>query len=240
MECRLLYSSAAAEHRLESFVLGRSEWCISRQRTWGVPIPALHCKATGDSILDADSLDHIIGVLERKGVDHWWSGPVDEFISPTLAPKYPAGTLIKGTDTMDVWFDSGTSWTLLSSLKLRGKENVAADVCLEGTDQHRGWFQSLLLTMAGAKDLEDTPSAPYKDVLTHGFVLDEKGKKMSKSLGNVISPTTIVLGGKVYIITRVLPQNTNHQVRIRSSIRHMVQMCYDSGPPLSSMEKMYP
>ncbi|KIY61706.1 isoleucyl-tRNA synthetase [Cylindrobasidium torrendii FP15055 ss-10] len=174
-----------SRNRLESFIRGRTEWCISRQRVWGVPIPALHHKSTDRSILDAQSLSHIIGVLQDKGVDHWWTGPVEDFLPPSLAGEKE--DWVKGTDTMDVWFDSGSSWSLLAP-----REPSRADVCVEGSDQHRGWFQSQLLTSAGVGE----KSAPYGCLITHGMVLDEKGKKMSKSLGNVMSPITVVTGGK--------------------------------------------
>ena len=186
-----------ARTRLESFVRERTEWCISRQRKWGVPILSLHNKVTGEDILTSDSLSYIIDVLDRKGTAHWWEGPVEDFVSSSLAAKHPPDMLTKGTDTMDVWFDSGTSWSLIPSQGVRSKDDTLSDVCLEGSDQHRGWFQSLLLTYIGALDGGAPPRAPYSTVITHGFTLDEKGKKMSKSLGNVISPIAIIEGGKV-------------------------------------------
>lgn len=176
-----------SKRRLQAFVQERSEWCISRQRTWGVPIPALHNLETGDAILTEETLDHILKILEEKGTSYWWEGPVEEFIPNSLSPKYPPGSLIKGTDTMDVWFDSGTSWSMMDQKR--------ADVYLEGSDQHRGWFQSSLLTAIASSEQKDAPEAPFKNLITHGFVLDEKGRKMSKSLGNVISPITVITGG---------------------------------------------
>ncbi|CAE6460788.1 unnamed protein product [Rhizoctonia solani] len=181
----------ASRSRLEAFVRERSEWCISRQRTWGLPIPALYDSVTDEALLTPESLEHIIGVLSEKGVNHWWDGPVEDFIPPS---EHTSGrSWKKGTDTIDVWFDSGSSWSLIRDLELR--DGVYADVCLEGSDQHRGWFQSLLLTAVScAKD--EQPRAPYKTLITHGFILDAKGKKMSKSLGNIISPMNIIYGGK--------------------------------------------
>jgi isoleucyl-tRNA synthetase len=202
-----------AQKRLEAFVRNRSEWCISRQRPWGVPIPALYNNATGEAVMTPDTLEHIIQVLEQHGIDYWWNGPVDDFISPSLKEEYGQVSWTKGDDTMDVWFDSGTSWMgLADSLPPRivngaCTSRTIADVCLEGSDQHRGWFQSLLLTAVGfsaklrgtqinASDDSHTIQ-PYGTIITHGFVLDQEGRKMSKSLGNVISPMTIVEGGKV-------------------------------------------
>lgn len=192
----------SARSRLESFIRERTEWCISRQRVWGSPIPSLHDAQTGEAILSAKSLDHIISVLEKKGVSYWWTGPVEEFLSTDM--KGSGRQFTKGTDTIDVWFDSGSSWTMLETL-FGGPESrwsipdqvPTADVCLEGSDQHRGWFQSLLLTAVGTTDYGRQSAAPFENLVTHGFVLDEGGKKMSKSLGNVISPTTIIAGGEV-------------------------------------------
>lgn len=185
-----------ARNRLESFVESRSEWCISRQRAWGVPIPALHRISTDEVVLDPTTLAHIMDVLEKRGVDYWWHGPVADFVPPSLLQNaIPADAIWrKGTDTMDVWFDSGTSWT---NLPARAKGEPRANVCVEGSDQHRGWFQSQLLTAIGSTHGEPEPVNPYGTLITHGMVLDEKGKKMSKSLGNIISPMSVVFGGKV-------------------------------------------
>lgn len=179
-------------NRLESFVRGRSEWCISRQRAWGVPIPVIYEADTGEAVTDNAVIDKIISVLSEKGIHHWWTGAVEDFLTPTLQKSGKA--YLKGQDTMDVWLDSGVSWTgLKEDLDAEGyKRDVLADVYLEGSDQHRGWFQSSLLTSIAL-----TGEAPFKNVITHGFVLDEKGVKMSKSDGNVISPLTIINGGKV-------------------------------------------
>ncbi|KAG8862966.1 isoleucine-tRNA ligase [Tulasnella sp. 330] len=181
--------------RLTSFVRERSEWCISRQRTWGIPIPALYDVETDEAILTPESLDHIISVLNEKGVQHWFEGPVTDFIPPSLLGS--SRTFTKGKDTIDVWFDSGVSWSLLRDILPKDgvEREFLADVCLEGSDQHRGWFQSLLLTAVGTAESGKSKS-PYKHLITHGFALDDKGKKMSKSIGNVISPLTIINGGK--------------------------------------------
>ncbi|KAK2465643.1 hypothetical protein APHAL10511_002187 [Amanita phalloides] len=190
-----------SRNRLETFIRSRSEWCISRQRVWGVPIPALHHIATDNAILNTETLDHILAVLDTKGIEHWWDGPVEDFVPRLmLEPGQPASeTWRKGTDTMDVWFDSGTSWSMLPEMAV-GKDvasgrNFHADVNLEGSDQHRGWFQSQLLTAVGAGD-DVIPASPYGTLITHGMVLDQEGKKMSKSLGNIINPLTIVFGGE--------------------------------------------
>jgi isoleucyl-tRNA synthetase len=175
------------KNRIKSFVVGRGDWCISRQRAWGVPIPVFYDKATGKEVLlNSETLDHIEKLFMEHGSDCWWT--MEE--ADLLPEKYKgeADQWQKGTDTMDVWFDSGSSWAGVA----QSREELAypADVYLEGSDQHRGWFQSSLLT-----SVANNNQAPYKTVLTHGFVLDEKGFKMSKSLGNVVDPMKIIEGG---------------------------------------------
>lgn len=185
------------------YVRGRSEWCISRQRAWGVPIPVVYSTDSSNvetPLLTPSNIDHIVSVLERNGgTDYWWSGSPEEFVEPReLERAQKEGrTWRKGTDTLDVWFDSGCSWTLLREQGVQSEARPLADVYFEGSDQHRGWFQSSLLTKVASGKEGETPMAPYKDVITHGMVLDDKGRKMSKSLGNVISPSTVIQGGKV-------------------------------------------
>jgi isoleucyl-tRNA synthetase len=178
--------------RLESFVEGRTEWCISRQRAWGVPIPALLNVESKTVILSPDSIDHILDVVKERGIDAWWTDPEDE---PAWIPeslRNSSGiTYRRMKDTMDVWFDSGTSWTRIDYKKPEGEP--IADVYLEGTDQHRGWFQSSLLTYVSHQSTMKKV-APFKTLITHGFTLDQDGRKMSKSLGNVIAPQQIMDG----------------------------------------------
>jgi isoleucyl-tRNA synthetase len=179
----------SGKSRLEAFVKGRSEWCISRQRAWGVPIPAVYDK-TGDAVITEESLDHILTVIDERGTDAWWSDSPDDpaWIAPSLRGT---GSYVRGTDTMDVWFDSGSSWT---------SSDRQADVYLEGSDQHRGWFQSSLLTRVAAlaePGIGSTTAvglSPFKTLITHGFTLDAAGKKMSKSLGNIVPPEALMNG----------------------------------------------
>ncbi|KAI0701964.1 tRNA synthetases class I-domain-containing protein [Cytidiella melzeri] len=188
-----------SQNRLQSFVKSRSEWCISRQRSWGVPIPALYHRPTNRAFLDSASLSHILSVLQERGTRYWWDGPVEDFVPPSLRVdgEDVNEAWEKGTDTMDVWFDSGTSWSMLEGLDGQGEgRSHLANVCLEGSDQHRGWFQSQLLTAVGSAGTGMKDVAPYGTLITHGMVLDEKGKKMSKSLGNIVSPMTVVNGGQ--------------------------------------------
>jgi len=181
------------KNRINSFVKNRGDWCISRQRSWGVPIPVFDDRETAGTevLLNKDTLDHIQGIFAEHGSDAWWK--MEEV--DLLPEKYKgeADKWQKGTDTMDVWFDSGSSWAGVVQQRANEEKGLAfpADLYLEGSDQHRGWFQSSLLTSVAAND----GKAPYKSVLTHGFVLDEKGFKMSKSLGNVINPLYVIEGG---------------------------------------------
>jgi len=174
-------------NRINSFVVGRGDWCISRQRSWGVPIPVFYDRETGNKVLlDQHTLAHITALFADQGSDVWWKLDEKDLLPDIY--KVEADKWKKGTDTMDVWFDSGSSWNGVA--KSRGELAYPADLYLEGSDQHRGWFQSSLLTSVAANN-----QAPYKTVLTHGFVLDEKGFKMSKSLGNVIDPLKVIEGG---------------------------------------------
>lgn len=176
-----------AENRISSMTSSRSDWCISRQRTWGVPIPVFYHVQSREPLMNEETIDHIKSIIAQKGSDSWWYLKVEDLLPDKYRDK--ASDYEKGTDTMDVWFDSGSSWAAV--LEKRNGLSCPADLYLEGTDQHRGWFQSSLLTSVATKG-----EAPYSGVITHGFVLDEKGLKMSKSLGNVVDPRTVIEGGK--------------------------------------------
>lgn len=182
---------AAGRGRLEAFVKMRQEWCISRQRAWGVPIPVLYHKQSGEALITSESIDHIIKVIQNygsEGIEKWFEEQEDigEWLPQGLQSH--GQDYIKGTETMDVWFDSGTSWTMLDN---QCDDSAPADYYLEGSDQHRGWFQSSLLTKIA---VSNKPVAPFKCIITHGFTLDEKGQKMSKSLGNVVTPREVMNG----------------------------------------------
>ncbi|KAL7545516.1 hypothetical protein ACHAWF_008864 [Thalassiosira exigua] len=181
------------KNRINSFIESRGDWCISRQRSWGVPIPVFYDKETGGTevLLDEETLDHVQSVFAKHGSDAWWKMDVADLLPEKF--KDEADKWIKGTDTMDVWFDSGSSWAGVVQERAEKEMGLSfpADIYLEGSDQHRGWFQSSLLTSVAANE----GRAPYKAVLTHGFVLDEKGFKMSKSLGNVVNPLSVIEGG---------------------------------------------
>jgi len=178
---------AQGENRINAMVKERSDWCISRQRSWGVPIPVFYDSETGEPLLTEESIAHVQGIIAQKGSDAWWELSVEELLPESY--RNNGKTYRKGTDTMDVWFDSGSSWAGVA--ETRPELSYPVDIYLEGSDQHRGWFQSSLLTSVANNGI-----APYKKVLTHGFVLDENGRKMSKSLGNVVDPAIVIEGGK--------------------------------------------
>ena len=181
------WTPASGRNRIEAMVKERGDWCISRQRTWGVPIPVFYNRSGGEVLLNADTVAHIEALIGEHGADVWWEKDEADLLPPSYADQ--AEQWRKGTDTMDVWFDSGSSWAAVSNQK--ETLHYPADLYLEGSDQHRGWFQSSLLTSVAVNG-----HAPYQRVLTHGFALDEKGRKMSKSLGNVVDPMVIIEGGK--------------------------------------------
>ena len=176
---------AAGRQRLQSMLETRKEWCISRQRHWGVPIPVFYDE-TGEALLTKESVEHVRLMVEKHGTDCWWTLPMNELLAP--AYRSDGHTYTRGPDTMDVWFDSGCSWSSVLHTQL-GLSDRQADIYLEGSDQHRGWFQSSLLTCVSASS-----RAPYRTILTHGMVLDENFRKMSKSLGNVVDPMMLIQG----------------------------------------------
>ncbi|KAH8690083.1 putative isoleucyl-tRNA synthetase [Talaromyces proteolyticus] len=185
----------SGKQRLVNFVKNRTEWCISRQRAWGVPIPALYDQATGEAILTKESVSHVMNVIEDRGIDAWWTDSPDDvaWIPASLREK-SSSRYRRGTDTMDVWFDSGTSWTQVDQCS--SERDRPADIYFEGTDQHRGWFQSGLLTYVAHQLAAGitTITAPFKYLITHGFTLDQHARKMSKSIGNVMHPDAIMDG----------------------------------------------
>ncbi|MBP0020815.1 MAG: isoleucine--tRNA ligase [Cyanobacteria bacterium SBLK] len=174
------------QSRITPMVSDRADWCISRQRSWGMPIPVFYDEETNEPLVTQETIDRIQEIIRDRGSDAWWELSVEELLPEQY--RNNGKTYRKGMDTMDVWFDSGSSWSAVADTREELKYPV--DMYLEGSDQHRGWFQSSLLTSVASNGC-----APYKTVLTHGFALDEKGYKMSKSLGNVVDPLMIINGG---------------------------------------------
>ncbi|MEG0615414.1 MAG: class I tRNA ligase family protein, partial [Oscillospiraceae bacterium] len=173
------------EDRIKGMVRDRSDWCISRQRTWGVPIPIIYCKDCNKPIVNEVTIDAISELFRKEGSDAWYTKELSEFIPSSVKCECGCGEFTKEMDIMDVWFDSGVTHTAV--LEERDNLNWPADLYLEGADQYRGWFQSSLLTSVVWKG-----TAPYKAVCTHGWVVDGEGRKQSKSLGNGIAPDDII------------------------------------------------
>jgi isoleucyl-tRNA synthetase len=172
--------------RIFNMVSGRPDWCISRQRAWGVPIPALDCKTCGHALLTTALVDRAAAVFEQYNADAWYERPLDEFVPDGLTCPSCGGTSFeRERDILDVWFDSGSSHEAV--LARAANLDWPADLYLEGSDQHRGWFQSSLLV-----GLATRGRPPFREVLTHGFLIDLEGRKMSKSLGNVVTPQDVI------------------------------------------------
>ncbi len=172
------------EDRISNMVKDRNDWCISRQRTWGVPIPIFYCKKCHKEIITEETINAVSELFKKEGSDAWYKYSADEILPKGTKCSCGCDEFEKETDIMDVWFDSGSSHTAV--LETREGQRFPADLYLEGNDQYRGWFQSSLLTSVASRG-----AAPYKNVLIHGFIIDMDGRKMSKSAGNGKSPSEI-------------------------------------------------
>jgi len=179
---------ASGENRIGNMVENRTDWCISRQRAWGVPIPIFYCEDCGEVICNDKTIENVAKIFEKESSDAWVKYNASELLPDGfVCPKCGKNHFRKEKDIMDVWFDSGISWRAVVEKRADELGHTPVDMYLEGSDQHRGWFQSSLLTSVATEG-----KAPYKQVLTHGFVFGEDGRKMSKSLGNFIRPDDII------------------------------------------------
>jgi len=174
----------AGRNRLGSMIANRPDWCISRQRDWGVPIAFFRDKTSGEVIMDEEVHSFLADMFQEEGTDIWFEKDIEELLNPKSG--YDAKELEKVTDILDVWFDSGSTWKAVLSSKEYDAGEYPADIYLEGSDQHRGWFQSSLIVSCAVNG-----KSPYKNLLTHGFTNDANGKKMSKSKGNVVAPNDV-------------------------------------------------
>ena len=182
---RVQWIPAWGKDRIRAMLQSRPDWCISRQRAWGVPIPALYCEGCGEGRLDPTVLDHVAGIFEKESADAWFARPASELVPPGYrCPSCQGESFTKEQDVLDVWFDSGVSQAAVAKQRL----SWPADLYLEGSDQHRGWFQASLLCALAAGETQ----APFRACLTHGFVVDGQGRKLSKSLGNSVDPQKIL------------------------------------------------
>ena len=228
--------------RIKSMLTNRPDWCISRQRTWGVPVPLFVHKQTGELHPDTSALvEKVATLVEKQGIEAWFDLSVE-----TMLPKAQAAHYDKVKDTLDVWFDSGV--THYSVLEQNSDLHFPADLYLEGSDQHRGWFQSSLLTALAI----DNSGAPYKQVLTHGFVVDENGKKMSKSLGNTISPQFVIkqfgadilrlwvsatdFTQEIVLSKEILKRTTDTYRRVRNTARFLLANLHDFDYALDKVD----
>ena len=179
---------ASGESRIGNMVASRTDWCISRQRAWGVPIPVFYCEDCGEAIVTDETIENVAKIFEKESSDAWVKYSAEELLPQGFkCPKCGKTHFRKENDIMDVWFDSGITWRAVVEKRAEQLGHTPVEMYLEGSDQHRGWFQSSLLTAIATQG-----KAPYKEVLTHGFVFGEDGRKMSKSLGNYIRPDDII------------------------------------------------
>ncbi len=179
---------ASGELRIGNMVAGRTDWCISRQRAWGVPIPIFYCEDCNKTIVNDETIENVAKIFSKESSDAWVNREAKDLLPEGFkCPKCGGVNFKKEKDIMDVWFDSGVSWRAVVEKRSEELGHTPVDMYLEGSDQHRGWFQSSLLTAIATVE-----HAPYKQVLTHGFVFGEDGRKMSKSLGNYIRPDDII------------------------------------------------
>ena len=243
---------AWGKDRITSMVKERKDWCISRQRKWGVPIPIFYCNECNEPIIDKDAMNAVADLFEKEGSDSWYKYEADQIVpAGTKCPKCGGTHFSKEKDIMDVWFDSGSSYAAV--LQNRDYLSFPADLYLEGADQYRGWFQSSLLTSVATQG-----TAPYKTVLTHGWVVDGEGRKMSKSLGNGIEPQEIIdqygadilrlwvassdYHADIRISKDILKQLSESYRKIRNTARYILGNLSDFDPSkdMVSVDELYP
>lgn len=236
--------------RLYNMIRDRQDWCISRQRSWGVPIPAFYCDDCGKWIITPETMKKVEEIVEKEGTDAWWAHSAEELLSEGFKCPHCGGTHFhKEKDIMDVWFDSGSTWN--GVLRYPHEESwkdmsYPCDLYLEGSDQHRGWFHSSLLTSVAVNG-----HAPYKAVLTHGFTMDGEGRKMSKSVGNVVAPQDVInkygadvmrlwissvdYQGDVRLSDKIVKSMSDVYRKIRNTFRYLLGNLSDFDPKTDSV-----
>lgn len=236
--------------RLYNMIRDRQDWCISRQRSWGVPIPAFYCDDCGKWIITPETMKKVEEIVEKEGTDAWWVHSAEELLPEGFKCPHCGGTHFhKEKDIMDVWFDSGSTWN--GVLRYPHEESwkdmsYPCDLYLEGSDQHRGWFHSSLLTSVAVNG-----HAPYKAVLTHGFTMDGEGRKMSKSVGNVVAPQDVInkygadvmrlwissvdYQGDVRLSDKIVKSMSDVYRKIRNTFRYLLGNLSDFDPKTDSV-----
>jgi isoleucyl-tRNA synthetase len=234
------WTPAWGMQRIYSMVEGRPDWCLSRQRSWGVPLTVISCRDCGEIVKSPALVAKIDELFQKEGADAWFSHDTQDFLGTgTTCQKCGAAEFIKEEDILDVWFDSGVSHAAV--LEERDELVSPADLYLEGSDQHRGWFHSSLLTSTGTRE-----RAPFKGVLTHGYVVDGQGRKMSKSVGNVVAPGEVIekYGAEILrlwvasedyrddikVSDEILKQVSDSYRKIRNTIRYLLSNLSDFQP----------
>ncbi len=231
--------------RIFGMIENRPDWCVSRQRSWGVPITVFYCAKCGESLADGKTMHHVADLFDQHGSDIWFEWPAHDLLpAGSRCPACGHDEFTREMDILDVWFDSGVSFAAV--VEARDELSSPADLYLEGSDQHRGWFHSSLLCSTGTRG-----RAPYKAVLTHGFVVDGAGKKMSKSMGNVISPEEVIkkYGAEILrlwvaaqdyrddirISQEILQRLSDAYRRIRNTARYILGNLHDFDPDADSV-----
>ncbi len=239
IENEVQWIPAWGKDRIYNMIANRGDWCVSRQRTWGVPIPIFYCQDCNKPLITPETIAKLQEIFRQEGSDAWFAHEAAELLPQGIKCECGCSQFSKETDTMDVWFDSGTSHVgVLQNPELWPDLSYPADLYLEGSDQHRGWFNSSLSTAVAI-----TGKAPYKAVLTHGFLVDEKGRKMSKSQGNVVDPLKIIkqMGadilrlwvsssdyrGDLAVSDKILKQSADAYRKIRNTCRFLLGNLYD-------------
>ncbi|HZR25072.1 MAG TPA: class I tRNA ligase family protein, partial [Vicinamibacterales bacterium] len=239
--------------RIYNMVANRPDWCISRQRVWGVPIAALSCTKCGEAVTNTGIVERTATIFEVYGADAWYERPTEEFVPPGLTcAKCGSTSFEREKDILDVWFDSGSSHEAV--MAVRPELTWPSDIYLEGSDQHRGWFQSSLLIALGTRG-----RPPFREVLTHGFLIDVDGQKMSKSRGNATEPQEVIKESgaeilrlwtamsdyteEIRVSKEILARVVEAYRKLRNTVRYLVANLYDFDPatdrvPLDQLEEV--
>jgi isoleucyl-tRNA synthetase len=243
---------AWGKERIKGMVENRPDWCVSRQRAWGVPIPVAYCANDREAIVSAEAMEHVAAIFDKEGADAWFDKELSELLPRDLkCAKCGGSKFEKETDILDVWFDSGSSFAAVLGSGTWPTVSLPADLYLEGSDQHRGWFNSSITISVGTSG-----AAPYKALLTHGFVVDGEGRKMSKSLGNAVDPQGMIkkYGAEVVrlwvaasdyrddvrLSNHILDTLSEGYRKIRNTLRYCLSQLHDFDPAKDASDAFLP